>query len=212
MDHLHLIKPVSERGKNDAREQIVEVMETLQFIKKYYHVNVLLMVQLNRETDRNAGKPPVLADLSGSAAIEWYADHVLMLHRDSYFTPWHALSEEKQNAWRRVIQPRRERNPELWSDGQKYSEEEGGWARQDYEELARVFVRKNRRGPTPEIHIRFEDWRTWFSTRMPRLNSTNPLDWQMGSYGVPKKATADKPGKTRKRADHDDGDDIPDFR
>lgn len=194
VDHLHLIKPVSDRGKADAREQLVEVMETLQFIKKYYHVSVLLMVQLNRETDRNAGKPPVLADLSGSAAIEWYADHVLMLHRDSYFTPWHTLGEEKQNAWRRVVEPRRLRSPELWSDGQKYTDEDGGWARQDYEELARVFVRKNRRGPTPEIHIRFEDWRTWFSTRMPKLNSTNPLDWQMGSYAVPKKARTAKAG------------------
>jgi replicative DNA helicase len=212
VDHLHLIKPVSERGKADPREQIVEVMETLQFIKKYYHVSVLLMVQLNRETDRNAGKPPVLADLSGSASIEWYADHVLMLHRDSYFTPWHALSDEKQKAWQRVVEPRRQRSPELWSDGQKYSDEDGGWARQDYEELARVFVRKNRRGPTPEIHIRFEDWRTWFSTRMPCLNSTNSLDWQMGSYAVPKKDKADKPVKARKRADHDDDDDIPNFR
>lgn len=187
VDHLHLIKPVSERGKADPREQLVEVMETLQFIKKYYKVVVFLMVQLNRETDRNAGKPPVLADLSGSAAIEWYADHVLMLHRDSYFVGWHGLSEEKQKAWRDLITPRRERSPELWSDGKKYSEEDGGYARQDYEELAKVFVRKNRRGPTPEIHLRFQDWRTWFSTRMPRLNSTDSRDWQMGSYAVPKK-------------------------
>lgn len=187
VDHLHLIKPVSDRGKADPREQLVEVMETLQFIKKYYKVVVFLMVQLNRETDRAAGKPPVLADLSGSAAIEWYADHVLMLHRDAYFAGWHSLSEEKQQAWRDVIAPRRERSPELWSDGRKYSEEDGGAARQDYEELAKVFVRKNRRGPTPEIHLRFEDWRTWFSTRMPKLNSTDPRDWQMGTYAVPKK-------------------------
>lgn len=192
VDHLHLIKPVSKRGLKDEREGLVEVMETLQAVKKYYKVEVFLMVQLSRETDRAAGKPPVLADLSGSAAIEWYADHVLMLHRDAYFFPWHSLSEEKQKAWRELITPRRERSPELWSDGTKYSEEDGGFARQDYEEAAKVYVRKNRRGPTPEIQIRFEDWRTWFSTRMPRLNSTDPRDWQMGSYAVPKKAKAEK--------------------
>lgn len=215
VDHLHLIKPVSARGKADAREQLVEVMETLQFIKKYYKVVVFLMVQLSRETDRNVGKPPVLADLSGSAAIEWYADHVLMLHRDSYFVPWHKLTEEHQKAWRELIRPRRERSPELWSDGQKYSDDDGGFARQDYEELAKVFVRKNRRGPTPEIHIRFEDWRTWFSTRMPRLNSTDSRDWQMGSYAVPKKKAAvakaiqeagrsDSTNWRKKRAQEDD--------
>jgi hypothetical protein len=47
---------------------------------------------------------------------------------------------------------------------------------------------------------------------MPCLNSTNSLDWQMGSYAVPKKDKADKPVKARKRADHDDDDDIPNFR
>lgn len=212
VDHLHLIKPVSTRGKADEREQIVEVMETLQFIKKYYHVSVILMVQLSRETDRNVGKPPVLADLSGSAAIEWYADHVLMLHRDAYFVPWHKLTTEAQMAWKKVVEPRRIRSPELWSDGQKYNDDDGSWMRQDYEELARVFTRKNRRGPTPEFHIRFEDWRTWFSTRMPCLNSGDSRDWQMGSYAVPKKEKADKPVKTRKRADHDDGDEIPSFK
>jgi len=204
VDHLHLIKPVSKRGIGDEREQLVEVMETLQFIKKYYKVVVFLMVQLNRETDRAAGKPPVLADLSGSAAIEWYADHVLMLHRESYFTGWHALSEEKQRAWRDVIEPRRKRSPELWSNGTKYAEEDGGFAHQDYEEQAKVFVRKIRRGPTPEIHIRFEDWRTWFSTRMPRLNSTDSRDWQMGSYAVPKKAKAEKMTGKSKHGKQDD--------
>jgi len=199
VDHLHLIKPVSKRGLADEREQLVEVMETLQFIKKYHNIVVFLMVQLNRETDRAAGKPPVLADLSGSAAIEWYADHVLMLHRDAYFTGWHSLSEEKQKAWREVIAPRRDRSPELWSDGSKYDEDDGGYARQDYEEQAKVFVRKNRRGPTPEIHIRFQDWRTWFSTRMPRLNSTDSRDWQMGSYAVPKKAKAEPIGASTKK-------------
>lgn len=187
VDHLHLIKPVTKRGTKDEREGLVEIMETLQFVKKYYKVVVLLMVQLNRETDRNAGKPPVLADLSGSAAIEWYADHVWMLHRDPYFFGWHTLSDEKKRGWIDAVEPRRERNPQCWSTGDKYSPEDGGWAREDYEQDAKIYVRKNRRGPTPELHVRFEDWRTWFSSRMPKLNSTDWRDWQFGSYAVPKK-------------------------
>lgn len=187
VDHLHLIKAVSRRGMKDEREALVEVMETLQFVKKYYKLTVFLMVQLNRETDRNAGKPPVLADLSGSAAIEWYADHVWMLHRDPYFFGWHTLSDEKRRGWSEAVQPRRERNSQCWSNGDKYPEEDGGWAREDYEQDAKVYVRKNRRGPTPELHVRFEDWRTWFSSRMPKLNSTDWRDWQFGSYAVPKK-------------------------
>jgi replicative DNA helicase len=201
VDHLHLIKAVSKRGLKDEREALVEVMETLQFVKKFYKLTVLLMVQLNRETDRNAGKPPVLADLSGSAAIEWYADHVWMLHRDPYFFGWHTLSEEKKKGWADAVEPRRERNPQCWSSGGKYGEEDGGWPREDYEQDAKIYVRKNRRGPTPELHMRFEDWRTWFSSRMPKLNSTDWRDWQFGSYAVPKKEPRSKPSGKSKRTD-----------
>ena len=201
VDHLHLIKAVSKRGLKDEREALVEVMETLQFVKKFYKLTVLLMVQLNRETDRNAGKPPVLADLSGSAAIEWYADHVWMLHRDPYFFGWHTLSEEKKKGWGDAVEPRRERNPQCWSSGGKYGEEDGGWPREDYEQDAKIYVRKNRRGPTPELHVRFEDWRTWFSSRMPKLNSTDWRDWQFGSYAVPKKEPRSKPSGKSKRTD-----------
>lgn len=196
VDHLHLIKAVSKRGKDNEREALVEVMEALQFIKKQYKVVVFLLVQLNRETDRNAGKPPVLADLAGSASIEWYADHVWMLHRDPYFFGWHTLSDEKKRGWAEAVEPRRERNPQCWSKGEKYSPEDGGWAREDYEQDAKIYVRKNRRGPTPELHVRFEDWRTWFSSRMPKLNSTDWRDWQFGSYAVPKKQPkAEKRGR-----------------
>ena len=45
-----------------------------------------------------------------------------------------------------------------------------------------LFWRKNRRGPTPELHVRFEAERGLFSTRMPKAQSNNVLDWQIGSY------------------------------
>ena len=210
VDHLHLIKAVSKRGLKDEREALVEVMETLQFVKKHYKLVVLLMVQLNRETDRTAGKPPVLADLSGSAAIEWYADHVWMLHRDPYFFGWHTLSDEKKRGWIEAVEPRRERNPQCWATGDKYGPDDGGWAREDYEQDAKIYVRKNRRGPTPELHVRFEDWRTWFSSRMPKLNSTDWRDWQFGSYAVPKKQpkTERRSGKGSRQSSLDD--DFPD--
>jgi replicative DNA helicase len=188
VDHLHLIKAVSAAGQKDERMRLVEVMECLQFLKKQHNLVVFVMVQLNRETDRNAGKPPVLADLAGSAASEQYADHVMMLHREPYFMPWHRLPEEKQKGWRECIQPRRGRSPDLWSDGMKYEDEDGGFARQDYEEQATIYVRKNRRGPTPELQVRFRPEFTLFSTRMPCLTSGNPLDHQMGSYAVVKKS------------------------
>ena len=143
-------------------------------------------------------------DLSGSAAIEWYADHVWMQHRDPYFFGWHTLSEEKKKGWADAVEPRRERNPQCWSSGGKYGEEDGGWPREDYEQDAKIYVRKNRRGPTPELHVRFEDWRTWFSSRMPKLNSTDWRDWQFGSYAVPKKEPKMKKAGQVRSSLHDD--------
>lgn len=192
VDHLHLVKSVDAKVQGDERMRLVEVMETLQYLKKEFKLGVFLLVQMNRDTDKNPGKPPVLADLAGSAAIEWFADHVMFIHREEEYVRWHRLSEGKQEAWREQIGPRRARSPELWSDGLKYDEESGGFARQDYEEKAMIYVRKNRRGPTPELQLRYVRELTRFSTRMPCLNSTNPLDWQMGTYTAPKEGAVAK--------------------
>ena len=42
-------------------------------------IRVFLAAQLDRESDRNPGKPPVLADLRGSAAIEHQANQALLM-------------------------------------------------------------------------------------------------------------------------------------
>ena len=214
IDHLTLIKPVSVQGAKEERLGIKETMEACQWIKKELGIVVILLVQMSRESDRNIGKPPVMADLAGSAAIEQYADHIMFLYRPSYYVPWHRLSDAAREAWIEQTNPRRQRSPELWAGHGKYDEENGGVHRHDYEQDAILFVRKNRRGPTPEVHVRFIPEHTWFSTRMPCLNSVNPLDQQFGSYTAakakPKEADISQ-RKTRKpRADHGDGEDDDD--
>jgi replicative DNA helicase len=205
VDHLHLIKGVSNAAQNDERQRLVEVMETLQFVKKEFGLVVIVLVQMSRESDRKAGQPPVLADLSGSAAIEQYADHVLFIHRPDEYVKWHRVKEDAQEAWRNLIRFRRDRSPELWSDGLTYTDEEGGFARQDYEEQAILYVRKNRRGPTPEVQVRYQGALTRFSTRMPNLYSNHPLDQQMGSYApAVKKENSANFKKVKPRSDHDD--------
>jgi replicative DNA helicase len=207
VDHLHLIKGVSAASQKDERMRLVEVMETLQFCKKEFDLVVIVLVQMSRESDRKAGQPPVLADLSGSAAIEQYADHVLFIHRPDEYVKWHRVKQDAQDAWRKMIQPRRERSPDLWSDGLAYADDEGGFARQDYEEQAILYVRKNRRGPTPEVQVRYQATLTRFSTRMPSLYSNHPLDQQMGTYAPSTSSKAHTPTKVKPRSDHGDDDD-----
>ncbi len=182
VDHLHKVRHSNPRVQADERARLVSVMEMLRYAKKQHHLGGFILVQLSRETDRNKGQAPTLADLSGSGAIEQDTEKVAVLHRPAYYTPWHKLGEDKQAAWRELVEPRRQRNPYQWSDGRKYTDEDGGWARQDYEEDAVAFVLKNRSGPTPEVHIRYEAEFTRFTSRMPQLNSNNPLDHQIGTY------------------------------
>jgi replicative DNA helicase len=180
VDHLHLVKGVQEQSLRDERVRLVEVMQTLQFIKKEFGIAVILMVQMNRDSDRSFGKPPVLADLSGSAAIEQYADHVVFIHRPPYYVPWSRKSEEKQEEWAASIEGHRRSQPDYWSGGDKYPDETYGPEHQDYDEHAVLFVRKNRRGPTPDVWVRFQPELTRFSSRTAKLFSNDPEQRQVG--------------------------------
>jgi replicative DNA helicase len=208
VDHLHKVKGV-EKGSEEERIRLVEVNETLRYLKKELGLVVFNLVQLNRESDKNAGKPPTLSDLAGSGSTEQDADHVIFIHRPPYFVDWRRLSQANQEEWEDLVTPRRKRCPDLWSDGQKWGADEGGAPRQDYEEDAILFVRKNRRGPTPELHIRFEGEKSRFSTRMPQIQSDNILDAQIGSYKPErlKRPAKDEGRRGGYRRDHDDFED-----
>lgn len=199
VDHLHLVKPVGETATKDERIRLVETMETLQFLKKEFKLGIILLVQLSRETDRNKGALPVLADLSGSAAIEQFSDQVVFIHRPVYHTEWRDLDEKKQERFLNAIQKQREANPTYWADGRKHEseysddgkhmkhlsadEQKAQWMswrnRQDWEEHALWVVRKNRRGPTPEIFMRFQAEFTRFTSRTKELFSNNEANRQV---------------------------------
>lgn len=195
VDHLHKVRHTNPKIQADERMRLTSVMETLRYAKKELKLAGFVLVQLSRETDRNKNNPPTLADLSGSGAIEQDTEGVVTLVRPCMVTSWQRMSADAQQAWREMVEPRRQRNPTKWSRGSKYSEKDGGWAREDYEEDAIAHVLKNRRGPTPEVHIRYQGEFTRFSSRMPVLNSGDWRDWQIGTY---RSTSATKPVKENK--------------
>lgn len=189
VDYLGLVQPVTDQGKEQERLALKECMETLHYLKRKYNLAIILLVQLSRETDRNMGKAPVLADLAGSADIERYADHVAFIHRPCYFLPWQKLKDDAREKWAAAVRPMRSANPNFWSRGERYAEwvapdgafEDERELRQDYEEHALFYVRKNRRGPTPDLMVRFEPELTRFSSRTPALY-TNNVDHRQAGY------------------------------
>lgn len=191
IDYVALVEAVGKEAKGDERLKIVEVMRTVAWIAKELKCVVMVLAQLNRETDRNRGKPPMLADLSGSASIEHTAHSILFLHRPVESQPWHRLSDGEKDEWMKKTAGLRKSHPECWGDGRKKDKLTGveygetlGWdtgrARQDWEEHALGFLAKNRRGPTNEIWLRYQQEYTAFVGRTPKLYSNNAEERQVG--------------------------------
>ena len=79
IDYLQLVEP---DDRHQIREQQVATMtRALKLLSKELGVPVILLCQLNREAEANAGKRPSLANLRESGAIEQDADLVLLLMR-----------------------------------------------------------------------------------------------------------------------------------
>jgi replicative DNA helicase len=207
IDYLMLVDGVSKEAREDERRQIVEVMRTAAWIAKTLSMIVYVLVQLNRETDRKKkNEPPKLADLQGSAAIEQFAHHVHVLERPVMALPWHRVSDDAKEDWRKRflneascasgqdewVQSYLTRvDVDCWADGSKkdlngkeYRETMDAAeaiTRQNYEEHAIRHVLKNRRGPTAEVWMRYRAELTWFSGRTKKVYSNNAEERQVGS-------------------------------
>lgn len=178
-DRLELIDAVTKEGKENERVKLVEAMRALQWCKKQLKLGIYVLVQMARDADKkNAGALPVLADLQGSSAIEQFADHIGFILRPSYYKPWDKLGEKEREFWINGHDAARFANPDCWSDGSEYPDDEHGYARMDYEEHALLCLRKNRRGPTPNVPMRYEGKFTRFTSRTSKLFSNNAAERQ----------------------------------
>tara|TARA_R100000278_G_scaffold47003_2_gene40746 strand:- start:1066 stop:2352 length:1287 start_codon:yes stop_codon:yes gene_type:complete len=85
IDYCQLIKPMS---KNVSREQqVAEISRELKLLAKDLDIPVLLLAQVNRESERD-DRSPIMSDLRESGALEQDADSIIFL--------WQTLSEREQ--------------------------------------------------------------------------------------------------------------------
>lgn len=81
IDYMQLIEGGGE--KSFSREQEVSKMSRgLKLMAMEYNIPVVVLCQLNRETEKSAGKKPQLHHLRESGSIEQDCDGVIFLHRD----------------------------------------------------------------------------------------------------------------------------------
>ncbi len=92
IDYLQLIEP--DNPKDPRQEQVAKISRRLKQLARELEVPVLVMSQLNRGNETGNIRPPTLANLRESGAIEQDADCVIFVHRPSYY----AITEADRKA------------------------------------------------------------------------------------------------------------------
>ena len=80
IDYLQLLNSTSRRAEN-RQQEISDISSGIKALAKELNVPVIVLSQLNREVEREKGRPPRLSDLRESGAIEQDADLVGLLYR-----------------------------------------------------------------------------------------------------------------------------------
>ncbi len=81
VDYLQLVRPSADIRRASREQQVAEVSRRIKLLALELNVPVMLLSQLNRETEREQRRPR-LSDLRESGAIEQDADTVWFLYQD----------------------------------------------------------------------------------------------------------------------------------
>lgn len=85
IDYLQIMEP--RDWKTPREQQVAQTSKALKGLAKELQVPVIVIAQLNRESEKRADKKPILSDLRESGSVEQDADVVLMLHRPAVYNP-----------------------------------------------------------------------------------------------------------------------------
>lgn len=80
IDYLQLVEPGDNNSNRE--QQVSQISRALKLMAMDFNIPVIILAQLNRETEKNSDKKPQLHNLRESGSIEQDADGVMFLHRD----------------------------------------------------------------------------------------------------------------------------------
>jgi replicative DNA helicase len=80
VDYLQLVHSSAKKVEN-RQQEIADISNGIKQLAKELNVPVIVLSQLNREVEREKGRPPRLSDLRESGSIEQDADLVGLLYR-----------------------------------------------------------------------------------------------------------------------------------
>jgi len=80
IDYLQLLHSTSRRAEN-RQQEIADISSGIKALAKELNVPLIVLSQLNRDLEKEKGRPPRLSDLRESGAIEQDADLVGLLYK-----------------------------------------------------------------------------------------------------------------------------------
>jgi len=83
VDYLQLVDPANSR--DPRQEQVAQMTRQLKVMARELEVPIIVVAQLNRQTESATDNRPRLSHLRESGAIEQDADMVLFVHREEYY-------------------------------------------------------------------------------------------------------------------------------
>ena len=107
IDYLQLLRSNSKRAQDNRQIEIAEISSGIKALAKELSIPVIVLAQLNRESEKRSDGKPRISDLRESGSIEQDADLVGLLYRSAYFEKDDALRSEKEGEAELIIAKQR---------------------------------------------------------------------------------------------------------
>lgn len=107
IDYLQLLRSMTRRAQDNRQIEIAEISAGIKALAKELAIPVIVLAQLNRESEKRSDGKPRISDLRESGSIEQDADVVGLLYRSAYFEKDDAARSEKEGEAELIIAKQR---------------------------------------------------------------------------------------------------------
>jgi replicative DNA helicase len=107
IDYLQLLRSSTKRAQENRQIEIAEISNGIKALAKELSIPVIVLAQLNRESEKRSDGKPRISDLRESGSIEQDADLVGLLYRSAYFEKDEAARSEKEGEAELIIAKQR---------------------------------------------------------------------------------------------------------